>query len=478
MQRGALGARSRRASAALRERAVGIFDRIDRIAEQLGDLIVPDDVRAHVELGAAYLDRGDLDAAVHELSRAVELRPDHPRAQLSARAWRTRGAATPTRRSRRSSARRRRGGSASTAGIRRGVAGARRDCTGGAATTMRRSMPIARRSMPASAIRRCAARSIAASARVYLRAATVRQGGARAAQGGGGDARRRARRRGCSGARLYLTRRLRHGARVPRAGGAGGAARSAGRWRRSAICSSGWGRATRRATRISARSQPTTPRCKWRRARDWRGSSLARGRSAGGARRGAARARARPAATRYPAHARARRTRRRSSGTMRSARTIARWSARRAERGSAGSCMLFDRRGLLEEALRAALRAGADRARAHLRDALARPTRPIIRMRWQRRARAAAEGGELERAQALVDARSPPADIARGAPGGRRRGAQARTAGAAAAALRRAAQLAPDDPRPRARLAEVYRAEREPSARARSLCAPRRTRTA
>ncbi len=59
---------------------MGIFDRIDRIAEQLGDLIVPDDVRAHVELGAAYLDRGDLDSAVSELGRAVELRPDHPRA--------------------------------------------------------------------------------------------------------------------------------------------------------------------------------------------------------------------------------------------------------------------------------------------------------------------------------------------------------------------------------------------------------------
>jgi small GTP-binding protein len=59
---------------------VGIFDRIDRIAEQLGDLIVPDDVRAHVELGAAYLDRGDLDAAVRELKLATDLRPDHPRA--------------------------------------------------------------------------------------------------------------------------------------------------------------------------------------------------------------------------------------------------------------------------------------------------------------------------------------------------------------------------------------------------------------
>jgi small GTP-binding protein len=59
---------------------VGIFDRLDRLADQLGELIVPDEVRAPGELAAAYLDRGDLDSAAHELERAVELRPDHPRA--------------------------------------------------------------------------------------------------------------------------------------------------------------------------------------------------------------------------------------------------------------------------------------------------------------------------------------------------------------------------------------------------------------
>jgi small GTP-binding protein len=59
---------------------VGIFDRLDRLADQLGDLIVPDDVRVHVELGAAYFDRGELDAARRELELAVELRPDHERA--------------------------------------------------------------------------------------------------------------------------------------------------------------------------------------------------------------------------------------------------------------------------------------------------------------------------------------------------------------------------------------------------------------
>ncbi len=59
---------------------MGIFDRLDRLADQIGDLITPDDVRAHVELGAAYLDRGDLDAAIHELSLATDLRPEHARA--------------------------------------------------------------------------------------------------------------------------------------------------------------------------------------------------------------------------------------------------------------------------------------------------------------------------------------------------------------------------------------------------------------
>jgi tetratricopeptide (TPR) repeat protein/ribosome biogenesis GTPase A len=56
---------------------VGIFD---RLADQLGELIVPDHVRVHVDVGAAMLERGDLDDAVRELARAVELMPEHARA--------------------------------------------------------------------------------------------------------------------------------------------------------------------------------------------------------------------------------------------------------------------------------------------------------------------------------------------------------------------------------------------------------------
>jgi len=59
---------------------VGIFDRLDRLADQLGELIVPDDVRAHVELGQAYLGAGDLAGASRELDAALALRPDHARA--------------------------------------------------------------------------------------------------------------------------------------------------------------------------------------------------------------------------------------------------------------------------------------------------------------------------------------------------------------------------------------------------------------
>ena len=63
---------------------MGLFDRLDRrldkLAHQLGELIGPDDVRAHVELGQAYLTAGDLEGANRELSAALELRPDHARA--------------------------------------------------------------------------------------------------------------------------------------------------------------------------------------------------------------------------------------------------------------------------------------------------------------------------------------------------------------------------------------------------------------
>jgi len=62
------------------DRTMRFLSRLDRIADQLGELIVPDDVRAHVELGQAYLAAGDLDGAGRELSTALELRPDHARA--------------------------------------------------------------------------------------------------------------------------------------------------------------------------------------------------------------------------------------------------------------------------------------------------------------------------------------------------------------------------------------------------------------
>lgn len=58
---------------------MGLFD---RIAGQLGELITPDDVRAHVDRGAALLEGGDYDGAVRELSLALGARPDHPRAAL------------------------------------------------------------------------------------------------------------------------------------------------------------------------------------------------------------------------------------------------------------------------------------------------------------------------------------------------------------------------------------------------------------
>ncbi|MEO6951921.1 MAG: tetratricopeptide repeat protein, partial [Polyangia bacterium] len=63
---------------------MGLFDRLDRrldkLADQLGELIGPDDVRAHVELGHAYLTAGNLEGASRELSAALGLRPDHARA--------------------------------------------------------------------------------------------------------------------------------------------------------------------------------------------------------------------------------------------------------------------------------------------------------------------------------------------------------------------------------------------------------------
>ena len=56
---------------------MGLFD---RIANQLGDLIAPDDVRLHVERGTELLDTGDLDGAIAAFSQALLRAPDHTRA--------------------------------------------------------------------------------------------------------------------------------------------------------------------------------------------------------------------------------------------------------------------------------------------------------------------------------------------------------------------------------------------------------------
>ena len=60
-----------------------LFDRWNRIANQFTDLIgdIADDVRAHVELGAALLEKGDYDLAIVELGLALQKRRDHARAR-------------------------------------------------------------------------------------------------------------------------------------------------------------------------------------------------------------------------------------------------------------------------------------------------------------------------------------------------------------------------------------------------------------
>jgi len=62
---------------------VDLFDRWNRIANQFTDLIgdIADDVRAHVELGAALLEKGDYDLAIVELGLALQKRRDHARAR-------------------------------------------------------------------------------------------------------------------------------------------------------------------------------------------------------------------------------------------------------------------------------------------------------------------------------------------------------------------------------------------------------------
>jgi small GTP-binding protein len=444
---------------------VGIFDRIDRIAEQLGDLIVPDDVRAHVELGAAYLDRGDLDAAVAELARAVELRPDHPRAlYLLGVAYARRGDESEA------ISALERAATARRVGVDRpGFAEAwlaladvqrRRGDDDAAVDAYRAALDAG---VGDSAMRAEIYRGLGS---VYLRQRrydkAVRE--LRKAVAATPDD---AETQGLLGRALYLkgdydTARvcLERAAQAARPDPLGLA--SLGdlfeRLGRLAEAADAYERALAAddaEVQIAARL------------------GLARLALASGDAQ-AARTEALRALERDPA--------RPDILTMlgRIYASAQQWDdalaaydralvVGAAGGGQRGQLMLFDRRGVLEEALRAALRAGSTaRANNYATSLLAdAPEHPDA---LAATARAAAEGGELERAQALVEralaasdsleARLAAADVAL------RRGQPTQ----AAAALRRAAQLGPDDPRPRARLGEVYR-ESAPTAPAHELYA-------
>lgn len=61
---------------------MAIFDKLNQFANQFSDLLgdIADDVRAHVELAAQLLERGDYDTAIRELRLALDKRRDHARA--------------------------------------------------------------------------------------------------------------------------------------------------------------------------------------------------------------------------------------------------------------------------------------------------------------------------------------------------------------------------------------------------------------
>jgi small GTP-binding protein len=431
---------------------VGIFDRIDRIAEQLGDLIVPDDVRAHVELGAAYLDRGDLDAAVTELLRAVELRPDHPRALYLL------GVAYA-----------RRGDESDAIAMLERAATARRvgvDRPGFAEAWLALAEVHRRRGDDDSAVDAYRAALDAGVGDSTMRAEIYRGLGSvylrqrrydkavrelrKAVAATPDDAETQ----GLLGRALYLKGDY-DTARVC-------LERAAQAARPDPLGLASLGDLFERLGRV-AEARDAYQRALVADDADVQIAGrlgLARLALAGGDAQ-AARTEALQALERDPS---------RPDILLMLGRVYAaaqQWDdalqaydralvAGASGAGQRGQLMLFDRRGLLEEALRAALRAGAT-ARANnyatslLVDAPEHPDALAAT------ARAAAEGGELDRAQSLVEralaggdsleARLTAADVAL------RRAQPA----LAATALRRAAQLAPDDPRPRARLGEVYR---------------------
>ena len=436
---------------------MGIFDRIDRIAEQLGDLIVPDDVRAHVELGAAYLDRGDLDAAVTELSRAVELRPDHPRGLYLL-----------------------------------GVAYARRGNEHEAIAALERAATARRVGVDRPGF----AEAWLALADVHRRRAdddSAVDAYRAALDAGVGDSTMRAEIYRGLGSVYLRQRRYDKAVRelrkavaatpddVETQGLLGRALYLRGDYDTARVCLERAAQAARPDPLGLASLGDLFERLgRIDESRDAYQRALAAndGEVQVAARLGLARlalAKGDAQAARTEALQALERDPSRPDILSTLGRIYAaaqKWDdalgaydralvAGASGAGQRGQLMLFDRRGLLEEALRAALRAGATgRASSYATALLAdAPDHPDA---LAATARAAAEGGELERAQSLVEralagadsleARLAAADVAL------RRGHPAQ----AAAALRRAAQLAPEDPRPRALLSEVYRESAPP----------------
>ncbi len=56
-----------------------IFKQLRQAVNQVGELVT-DEVRPHVELGTSLLEQGNFEGAMHELKKALSIRPDHARA--------------------------------------------------------------------------------------------------------------------------------------------------------------------------------------------------------------------------------------------------------------------------------------------------------------------------------------------------------------------------------------------------------------